>query len=73
MVYLVPLIAMLLGALLASKLWVGDIAAMLGAASGFIFGLLMVRYYSVAHRDNPEMQPVLSSTGSPQNVKFVEV
>ncbi|TXS95510.1 SoxR reducing system RseC family protein [Parahaliea maris] len=60
-VYLLPLLAMLAGALIASALWPGspDLAGPGGAAAGFALGFMAVRLHARQHADDPDMQPTL--------------
>lgn len=44
--YLLPVVGLLLGAVIASGLFAGDLSAVLGAAGGFLAGLLGVRLIS---------------------------
>lgn len=61
LVYLLPLVTLLAGAGFASHLlsgWLGaDVAAFIGALSGFGFGLVAVKLHSLAHRNRPGYQP----------------
>jgi sigma-E factor negative regulatory protein RseC len=60
-VYILPLLAMLLGA------WVGasmlplteDAAGGLGAVCGFALGIALVRWHALRHRNDSALQPVL--------------
>lgn len=60
-VYLLPLMAMLAGALVASAVWSGspDLAGPGGAAAGFALGFVAVRLHARRHADDPAMQPTL--------------
>ncbi len=61
LVYLLPLATLLLGTILASRFWQGDVPAFLGAVVGFIMGLGAVKYHAVINRDNQDLQPVVLS------------
>jgi sigma-E factor negative regulatory protein RseC len=62
-VYGAPLLCMILGAGLSQLLLSGvlgaDLSAVLGAVSGFVGGVLLVRWHAVVNRTNPDYQPVL--------------
>ncbi len=59
-VYLLPLISLLLGAMVASYGWPGsDLASFGGAIVGFITGFAMVKYHALASRNNLALQPVI--------------
>lgn len=59
-VYLVPLLAALAGALAAWRLGGGgDLAAVIGAGTGFVLGLGWARRYSRRHAGNASFQPVI--------------
>ena len=65
LVYLLPIVLMLLGAALASNnaallaLIPEDPAAMLGALTGFVSGLLISKFNSLRHRQDPSLNPRL--------------
>lgn len=59
LVYLLPLITLLLGSLLVSQWWAGDLVAFLGALAGFILGLGIVKVHSQIYRNNRALQPIL--------------
>ena len=59
LVYLLPLALMLAGALLFSRFWQGDIAAVAGASLGFVLGFAVVKYHGWRNRDNRDLQPVV--------------
>ncbi len=58
-VYVVPLLCMLGGAVLGSRIGdgTGDLFAFLGAATGFGVGFALVRWHAWRHRDDSAMQP----------------
>ena len=58
-VYILPLVMMLAGAVLASAVWVGDIAALLGAIVGFALGFILVRCHAWRNQNNSALQPVV--------------
>lgn len=65
-VYLLPLLTMLAGMLLASSQTSGDGAAIAGAALGLIAGLGLVRLHSLSRRNDPRIQPrLVAFTRSP--------
>jgi len=59
--YVLPLLSMLLGAIVAANWLPGasDLSALLGAASGLGLGFLLVRWHGSHHRLDPAYQPVL--------------
>lgn len=59
LVYLMPLLAMLAGALLLSQWFVSDFVQFIGAVAGFCVGLLLVRVHAFYHRDNVDYQPLV--------------
>ncbi|MCX2981847.1 hypothetical protein EYC98_13370 [Halieaceae bacterium IMCC14734] len=67
-VYLLPLLCLLGGASLGDFLFpvaAGDLAAGLGAATGFGSGLLLVRLHAWKHRNNRDHQPRLLGRAGP--------
>jgi sigma-E factor negative regulatory protein RseC len=60
-VYILPLVCMLLGAVLAVNYAQGsqDILAAVGALAGFVLGFALVRWHAWRHRDDMGMQPTL--------------
>lgn len=66
--YLLPAVGLLLGAVLASRFFAGDLAAVFGAAAGLAAGLLGVRLISgnFSHRYlTPGVCPSTLPTGDP--------
>jgi sigma-E factor negative regulatory protein RseC len=65
--YILPLMAMLAGALVAVRWLPGneDLLAVLGAAAGLALGFALVRWHGSRHRRDPSFQPVLLSVISP--------
>lgn len=59
--YVMPLIAMLAGALSAVNWLSGneDLLAVCGAAVGLALGFVLVRWHGTRHRSDPDFQPVL--------------
>jgi sigma-E factor negative regulatory protein RseC len=59
--YVMPLAAMLVGALLAVNWLPGneDLLAVCGAAAGLTLGFALVRWHGKRHRRDPDFQPVL--------------
>ena len=75
LVYLLPLITLLLGTILASQVWQGDLPAFLGAVAGFIVGLGVVKYHATINHNNMDLQPVVlpkTDNGTVASVNFVE-
>lgn len=60
-VYLLPLVTLLLGAVLADKAWSSDLAAAGGALLGFALGMLGVRLHGVWVGSRPTFQPQIVS------------
>ena len=61
MIYMFPLITMLVGAVLASQWWGGDIWSFMGAIFGFSVGIATVKYHAAVNCDNAAFQPILIS------------
>ncbi|MFO7550135.1 MAG: SoxR reducing system RseC family protein [Haliea sp.] len=63
-VYMMPLLAMLAGAVAGSHWlpWSQDLAAVAGAAVGFAGGVALVRWHAWHHRDDARLQPVLAAS-----------
>jgi sigma-E factor negative regulatory protein RseC len=61
--YVLPLLAMLAGALSAVKWLPGneDLLAVCGAVGGLVLGYALVRWHGIRHRRDPDFQPVLLS------------
>jgi sigma-E factor negative regulatory protein RseC len=61
--YVLPLLAMLSGALSAVKWLPGneDLLAVCGAVGGLVLGYALVRWHGIRHRRDPDFQPVLLS------------
>lgn len=57
-VYLLPLLALVVGAVVGESLF-SEPGAILGALSGFLLGGLAVRLYGIRNRNNPAMVPQL--------------
>lgn len=66
LVYLVPLLSMLAGALLIDAMFstpvapASDLLTLAGAAGGFGLGVALVRWHAWRHRADPSLQPVLA-------------
>lgn len=58
-VYLVPLLAMVLGMVLLGQWLPGDLGSLIGAALGFVLGLAMVKVHAVLVAANPQYLPVV--------------
>ncbi len=65
--YLVPLIAMLVGALAAVRWLPGneDLVAVVGAGSGLALGFALVHWHGTRHHRDPDFQPVLLDSIAP--------
>lgn len=61
LVYLMPLLSMLAGALLLSQWFASDFVQFIGAVAGFCLGLLFVRVHAFYHRDNVDYQPLVKA------------
>ncbi len=61
LVYLLPLLSMLAGAVLAVAAWPAgsDTAAATGAVTGLALGFALVRWHARRHRDDRSLQPTL--------------
>lgn len=59
LVYLLPLLTMLVGMAASQSVFLGDIAAALGALLGFVGGLGLLRAHAHLNRDNPAYQPII--------------
>ncbi len=62
MVYLLPLVAMLVGMGLAQHFLASQGWAAVGALLGFVAGMGLVRVHAWRNRDNPDYQPVVVRT-----------
>lgn len=69
--YLLPLLLMLVGAVIAQQLDLTgtgvneDFAALLGAVAGFVLALLLLRNYSKRIEKNPHLHPVIVRKANP--------
>ncbi|GLS26577.1 hypothetical protein GCM10007877_22930 [Marinibactrum halimedae] len=61
LVYCVPLLTLLIGALVANNVWGGELGSIMGALVGLFIGGWVVRWHSVQHEHNPSVQPVVLS------------
>jgi sigma-E factor negative regulatory protein RseC len=59
LVYLMPLLCMLAGAMVISHWWPGDVAAFAGATVGLLVGFALLKYHSLKSRDNARFQPLV--------------
>lgn len=64
MAYLMPLLSLLAGALLASAFSATDVAAVAGGAAGFVTALLLLRWHARRYRHDPARQPQLLANTS---------
>lgn len=60
-VYLLPLLTMLGGALLVAQVWAGDVPAVIGAVAGFTCGVFLVRYHAAQFHNSVSFNPSVSS------------
>ena len=58
-VYLLPLLLMLAGGLIAAQFMVGDVAAAAGSVAGFGLGLALVRYHARLTSSHKQFQPTV--------------
>lgn len=70
--YVLPLAAMLIGALSAVHWFPGnqDLLAVCGAAVGLALGFALVRWHGARHRRDPDFQPVLLRVIAPSVSAF---
>lgn len=73
LVYLLPLITLLLGTILTSQLWQGDLPAFCGAVGGFITGLGVVKYHAAINHNNMDLQPVVLPKRDNDNLDAVNL
>nr|WP_298142355.1 SoxR reducing system RseC family protein [uncultured Pseudomonas sp.] len=59
LVYLIPLLGLFAGALLAQWLTLGEPLVIVGAALGFLLSWILVRWRSARSADDPALQPVV--------------
>jgi len=74
LVYLLPLVTMLLGSMLVTQWWSGDLMAFAGAVVGFLIGVGCVRLHANANKNNIDFQPVVAARSAflaERPVKFV--
>lgn len=60
LVYLLPLLSMLAGALLLAQWFTSDVVQFIGAVAGFCLGLLFVRAHAFYHRNTVAYQPLVT-------------
>jgi len=72
--YMMPLLAMLAGALLGVQLLTinQDAAAALGAVMGLGIGFALLRWHALAHKQDASYQPVLLEVLPPSNISSVQ-
>ena len=72
LLYILPLVTLFVGAILASQLWQTDGSTMLGAAIGLVLGLLWVIGHTMSNRYFSLQQPVILRLASSQEnaIKF---
>jgi len=66
-VYMLPLVAMMLGAVLLHQWCRSELAAVLGAFVGLGLGFVIVRWHAMVNKHNPELQPLLVGVENPTN------
>ena len=59
LLYILPLVTLFFGAILASQLWQTDGSTMLGAAIGLVLGLLWVKGHTMSNRYFSLQQPMI--------------
>ena len=62
--YLMPLVLLLTGGVVASQFSSADAAAVAGSVGGFLTGLLLLRWHAAHFRDDPGHQPRLLAAQS---------
>ena len=72
LLYILPLVTLFFGAILASQLWQTDGSTMLGAAIGLVLGLLWVKGHTMSNRYFSLQQPMILRLASSQEnaIKF---
>ena len=72
LLYILPLVTLFFGAILASQLWQTDGSTMLGAAIGLVLGLLWVKGHTMSNCYFSLQQPVILRLASSQEnaIKF---
>lgn len=58
-VYVLPLLSMLAGAVVTAEFLPGDVAAFAGSVVGFCIGLALVRYHAQLTRNHRQLQPLV--------------
>ncbi len=59
LLYILPLVTLFIGAILASQLWHSDGSTMLGAFAGLVLGLLWVKGHTMSNRYFNLQQPII--------------
>lgn len=59
LLYILPLVTLFLGAILATKINPGDLSAMIGAVVGLVLGLIWVKGHTMSSRYFSLQQPVI--------------
>ena len=72
LLYILPLVTLFVGAILASQLWQTDASTMLGAIVGLVLGLLWVKGHTMSNSYFRLQQPVILRLASSQEnaIKF---
>lgn len=73
MVYLVPLFTMIAGMALAAQYRPGDVTAAIGALSGFVVGMVMVRLHAMYIQNKPAFQATVVAKYSPSLINSVAI
>ena len=71
LLYIVPLVTMLIGAILAKQLNTSEVSAMLGAVVGLVLGLLWVKGHTMSSSYFKLQQPVILRMASDNAVVYV--
>ena len=64
-VYLLPLLLLLAGAIITAQFQAGDVAAFAGSVAGFVIGLLLVRLHAHRVRDSQQLRPRVVAIKTP--------
>jgi sigma-E factor negative regulatory protein RseC len=73
MVYLVPLFTMIAGMALAAQYRPGDVTAALGALSGFLMGMVVVRLHAMYIQNKPAFQATVVPKYVPSLIDSVAI
>jgi sigma-E factor negative regulatory protein RseC len=70
-VYMLPLLLMLAGAIITAQFLTGDVAAFAGSVVGLSVGLAIVRYHSYCTRNQRQFQPLVVANNT-RSVSAIE-